>query len=715
VRFDLESTIFRKNNLNTFIDFCKMSTSTSTETFAFSADINQLLSLIINTFYSNKDVFLRELISNASDALDKIRYQSLTDPDVLKSEPNLEIRISFDKENKQLIIQDTGIGMTKDDMIKNLGTIAKSGTKAFMESMAAGADISMIGQFGVGFYSAYLVADHVTVISKNNTDEQYKWESTAGGSFSISLDDSSMVLKRGTAIILNLKEDMVHYLDELKTLIIRHNQFIGFPIYLQTVKTRTVELQEKVQEQEVPESETSDEVKVEDVEESAPKTTTESYNDWDIVNQEKPLWTRNPKEITTEEYNRFYKAISNDFEDSLEVSHFSVEGQLEFKGLLFVPKRAPYDLYDKKTQKQNNIKLYVRRVFITDTVDDLVPEYLSFVKGLIDSEDLPLNISRETLQQNKIMKVIKKNLVKKCLDLFSEIASDKEKFTTFYEQFSKNIKLGVHEDSTHRVKLASFLRYESSTSENELVSLDEYVERMQEGQKGIYFITGESKKSVIHSPFLERLKKKNLEVLFMVEPMDEYVTQQLREYNGKNLINITKENLNLEDDSLETLKTEYENVCSYMKTILSEDVEKVVVSTRLDTSPCVLVTSEYGWTANMQRIMKAQALGSNTQMGYMMGKKTLEINPSNPIIMMLKKKLDSGIESKTLKDLVHLLYDVTLQSSGFTLEDPSMFSNRILKLIQLGMGVEEEEEEEPMKDKVEVIVDTEQTTMEEVD
>jgi len=686
-----------------------MSTNTSTETFAFSADINQLLSLIINTFYSNKDVFLRELISNASDALDKIRYQSLTDPDVLNSEPNLEIRISFDKENKQLIIQDTGIGMTKDDMIKNLGTIAKSGTKAFMESMSAGADISMIGQFGVGFYSAYLVADHVTVISKNNADEQYKWESTAGGSFSISLDDSSMVLKRGTAIILNLKEDMIHYLDELKTLITRHNQFIGFPIYLQTVKTRTVDLQE-----EVPET-ASDEVKVEDVEESPkPKTTTESYNDWDIVNQEKPLWTRNPKDITTEEYNRFYKAISNDFEDSLEVSHFSVEGQLEFKGLLFVPKRAPFDLYDKKTQKQNNIKLYVRRVFITDTVDDLVPEYLSFVKGLIDSEDLPLNISRETLQQNKIMKVIKKNVVKKCLDLFSEIASDKEKFTTFYEQFSKNIKLGVHEDSTNRVKLASFLRYESSTSEKELVSLDEYVERMQEGQKGIYFITGESKKSIIHSPFLERLKKKNLEVLFMVEPMDEYVTQQLREYNGKNLINITKENLNLEDDSLETLKTEYENVCSYMKTILSEEVEKVVVSSRLDTSPCVLVTSEYGWTANMQRIMKAQALGNNTQMGYMMGKKTLEINPSNPIIVMLKKKLDSGTESKTLKDLVHLLYDVTLQSSGFTLEDPSLFSKRILKLIQIGMGVEEEEEPRS-KDMVEVIVDTEQTSMEEVD
>ena len=688
----------------------------NSETYAFSADINQLLSLIINTFYTNKEVFLRELISNASDALDKIRYQSLTDSDVLNEYPNFEIRISFDKENKILIIEDSGIGMTKDEMVKNLGTIAKSGTKAFIESLSAGADISMIGQFGVGFYSSYLVADKVSVISKNNSDLQYKWESNAGGSFIVSLDDS-VELKRGTRIILNLKDDMSIYLEEneIRRLIKKHNQFIDYPIYLQTVKTRTIDTKdEDVKEDE--EVNKDEEVKVEDVEDEKPTSKTETYNDWDYVNQEKPLWTRNSKDVTAEKYASFYKTISGDYDEHLEVSHFSVEGQIEFKGLLFVPKKAPFDLFDNGAKKPNNIKLYVRRVFITDNCEDLIPEYLRFIKGVIDSEDLPLNISRETLQQNKIMKVIKKNIMKKCIELFSLIAEDNEKYNNFYEQFSKNIKLGVHEDSTNRSKLASFLRYESSKSESILTSLDDYIQRMDEGQKGIYYITGESKKSIMNSPFLEKLKKKNLEVLYMVEPLDEYVTQQLKEYNNHKFICITKENLDLEEDkdTFETLKKDYEKVCVFMKNILEQDVEKVILSNRLDSSPCVLVTSEFGWTANMQRIMKAQALNSGKDMSYMMSKKTLEINPYNNIIKRIKEHLDnenSG-EAKHLKDLVFLLYDVTLQSSGFVLDDPSKFSNRILKLINIGLGVNEEEEEEI---PLEINDENVESTMEEVD
>ena len=692
----------------------------TSETYAFSADINQLLSLIINTFYSNKEVFLRELISNASDALDKIRYQSLTDTTVLDSDSNLEIKISFDKENKKLIIQDSGIGMTKDELIKNLGTIAKSGTKAFIESMTAGADVSMIGQFGVGFYSAYLVADKVTVISKNNSDAQYKWESEAGGSFVITTDDT-YELKRGTIIILDIKEDMTSYLEEneIKKLIKKHNQFIDFPIYLQTVKTRTIEDNDEVEETQ---EEESPEVKVEDVDETPKekKTKTETYNDWDYINQEKPIWNRNPKEVTHEEYASFYKAISNDYDEHLDVSHFSVEGQLEFKGLLYIPKRAPMDMFESSTKKANNIKLYVRRVFITDNCEDLVPEYLKFVKGVIDSEDLPLNISRETLQQNKIMKVIKKNVMKKCLELFSKISEEPEKYAKFYEQFGKNIKLGVHEDTTNRSKLASFLRYESSKSGETLTSFDEYVERMKEGQKGIYYITGESKKSINNSPFLEKLKKRDIEVIFMVDPIDEYVSQQLKDYNNHKLICITKENLDLTEeetkDDFETVKKDFEKVCVHIKSVLGDEVEKVVVSNRLDSSPCVLVTSEYGWTANMQRIMKAQALRSNDQMAHMMNKKTLEINPYNKIIIRIKDKLEGeNNESRTLNDLVHLLYDITLQSSGFTLDDPSTFSNRILKLINIGLGVEDDEDVEDVSNQDEESNGVEDSTMEEVD
>ena len=693
------------------------------ETYAFSADINQLLSLIINTFYSNKEVFLRELISNASDALDKIRYQSLTDDSVLNDEKNLEIKISFDKENKRLIIQDTGIGMTKEELVKNLGTIAKSGTKAFIESMTAGADVSMIGQFGVGFYSSYLVADRVEVISKNNSDSQYKWVSTAGGSFVVSLDNS-FELKRGTAIILYLKDDMNNYLEEaeIRKLIKKHNQFIDFPIYLQTIKTRSVEDVDDAQTESIQNNE-DDEIKVEDVNESEPekKMKTETYNEWEYVNQEKPIWTCNPKDVTQEQYASFYKAISNDYDDHLDVTHFSVEGQLEFKGILYIPKRAPFDMFEGGMKKPNNIKLYVRRVFITDNCEDLLPEYLRFIKGVIDSEDLPLNISRETLQQNKIMKVIKKNIMKKCLELISNISEDSDKYTKFYEQFGKNIKLGVHEDSSNREKLSSFLRYESSKSDTILTSFDEYISRMKEGQKGIYYITGESKKAIMNSPFLEKLKKRDIEVLYMVEPLDEYVSQQLKEYSSNKFICITKENLELDDNEKETFeetKKNYEKVCTYIKSILGDDVEKVIVSNRLDSYPCVLVTGEYGWTANMQRIMKAQALSSrDSGMNTMMAKKIMEINPYNNIIKRIKEKLDGeNSESKTLNDLIHLLYDVTLQSSGFTLDDPSTFSNRILKLINIGLGVDDEEVENIIGDNEssEQSIESE-STMEQVD
>ena len=680
-----------ETKLNSIIKTYFMSNS---QTFEFNADISQLMSLIINTFYSNKDIFLRELISNASDALDKIRFLSIQDPGLLSIEPNLQIQLIPDREAGTLTILDTGIGMTRNDLVSNLGTIAKSGTKSFIEAIQEGVtDCSMIGQFGVGFYSSFLVAERVVVHSKNNDDQQICWESDAGNNFTITEDFDYKRISRGTHIVLHLKKDQQVFLNDatLTDLVKKHSEYISFPIELSTTRTETKDITDDENEEDIEENDQRDDApRVEDVTEESgyekkTKPITETVHEWKRLNTQQPIWLRDTKDVTPDEYSTFYKSLSNDWEDHLAVKHFSVEGQLSFRSLLFVPRKAPFDLFEPD-KKHNSVKLYVRRVFIMDDCTDILPKYLSFVKGVVDSEDLPLNISRETLQQNNILRSIKKNLTKKALDMLQSIAENEGDYKVFYSAFSKNLKLGIHEDATNRTKLSELLRYASTKSE--ITSLRQYVERMQEGQSVIYYITGESITAIEESPFLEQLKMRNLEVLCMIDPIDEYAMQQLKEYDGKKLVCATKEGLQLdmtEDEQKiqENQRVSFEPLTKKIQEILGNQVEKVVLSYRIIKSPCCLVTGEFGWTANMERIMKAQALRDTTMTSFMVSKRTLEINPNHIIISQLKEQHE---QHENIQNAVFLLFDTAILSSGFSLDAPSLFANRIHTLLQKYMN-----------------------------
>ncbi|KAK2986674.1 hypothetical protein RJ640_020836 [Escallonia rubra] len=717
----------------------------SAEKFEFQAEVSRLMDIIINSLYSNKDIFLRELISNASDALDKIRFLSLTDKEVLGEgdDAKLEIQIKLDKEKKILYIRDRGIGMTKEDLIKNLGTIAKSGTSAFVEKMQTSGDLNLIGQFGVGFYSVYLVADYVEVISKHNDDKQYVWESKADGAFAISEDSWNEPLGRGTEIRLHLRDEAGEYLDEikLKDLVKKYSEFINFPINLWASKEVDVEVpadeDESSDEEESSESSSSEEEgededseKGEDEKKPKTKKVKETTYEWELLNDVKAIWLRSPKEVTDEEYAKFYKSLAKDFSDEkpMSWSHFNAEGDVEFKAVLFVPPKAPHDLYESYyNNKKSNLKLYVRRVFISDEFDELLPKYLNFLMGLVDSDTLPLNVSREMLQQHSSLKTIKKKLIRKALDMIRKIADEdpdestdkakkdveasneddekKGQYTKFWNEFGKSIKLGIIEDAANRNRLAKLLRFESTKSDGKLTSLDQYISRMRSEQKDIFYITGTSKEQLEKSPFLERLMKKNYEVILLTDPVDEYLMQYLMDYEDKKFQNVSKEGLKLGKDSKnKELKESFKELTKWWKGALaSENVDDVKISNRLAESPCVVVTSKYGWSSNMERIMQSQTLSDASKQAYMRGKRVLEINARHPIIKELRERVVKDPEDESVKQTAQLMYQTALMESGFISSDPKEFATRIYDSVKSSLNVspdaaiEEEEEAEEVE------------------
>lgn len=666
-----------------------------TEVINFDADIAQLMNLIINAFYSKKEIFLRELLSNSSDALEKIRYESLTDKSVLDTEPELKIRVWVDDKN--VIIEDTGVGMTKHDLIHNLGTIARSGTKNFLEKVkGADGSIDQIGQFGVGFYSSFLVADKVTLYTKNNSECEYIWQSNADKSYTIT-ENPEPVLKRGTRIVLEIKEDEDEYLDAsiVKNVVKKYTQFINFPIELQEIKEVEEDIEDVEEDADAEEEKEKESVK-------------KKVSEWNVINDQKPIWCRTPEDISAEEYTEFYKSICNDYSNPFTHCHFKAEGQLEFNCLLYVPERSPHEMFESKG-KSKNIKLYVKRIFIMDDCEELAPDWLRFMKGVVDSNDIPLNVSRELLQQNRILKQINKVIVKKSIELFNNLSNDKEKYQKFYNNYGKMLKLGVHEDSRNREKLMKLLRYYSSNNSEEFISLENYVKNMTEGQESIYYITGQNKQSLITSPFIEKLKQKGYNVLFFTDPIDEYMVQSVREYEGKKLVDVSKEGIKFDEDELKKKEEDNKDLITFLKDTLGERVQSVKVSDRLSNTPCVLVTAEYGWSANMERILKAQALRNDEMDSFMGSKKILEINLDHNIIKSLKEKISNDDLKKQCVDVTMLMFDTAMINSGFTLEKPSDFANRVNRLVEVGFC--EDYDEELVIDEND-IVDTE---MENVD
>jgi heat shock protein beta len=733
----------------------------SAEKHEFQAEVNRLMDIIINSLYTDKTVFLRELISNAADALEKVRFLSVQDETYLGETKDLEVKIEFDNEAKTLSIIDTGVGMTKADLINNLGTVAKSGTTNFLEAMSEGGDANLIGQFGVGFYSAFLVADKISVTSKNNDDDtQHVWESSADASFSVVEDPRGNTLGRGSRITLYLKEDAHEFLSEekLKELGTKFSQFISFPIYVKVKK----EIEAEAEEEEDEEDDDEDvEVKDDDDDKKdseKPKTKQVVY-EWEQINTQKAIWMRNKEDVTEEEYKEFYKSVSKDYLEPLAYTHFNAEGEIEFKSILYVPKKAPMDMMDNYWTKKAEIKLFVRRVLVADKFEELMPRYLNFVRGVVDSDDLPLNVSREQLQQNKIMKVISKKLVRKILELLKKLAKtakpaekgdddeaeeeegDKKEdkkdgesdYDVFFKEFGKNMKMGCYEDDANRSKLAKLLRFYSTKSEDKTIFLDQYLDRMPESQDSIYFMSGDSLDVMRKAPALQMFTKKDIEVLMFEDQLDEPCIQKLSDYEGKKFVSIQKADVKLEETEDEKkhfnrVTEYYKPLTEWMKESLSDltekgamkdsgvKIDKVEVSKRLVEAPCVVVTSQFGYSAQQEKIMRAQAFQNKDQFQMMAGRKILEINPNHAVIQDLLEKVNVDKDDARAKATAEVLFQSALLESGYEISDPSALVKRVYEMMSKDLGVdpdaplveldlpeeEEEEEEEEKEDEEDV-------------
>jgi len=747
-------------------DLSKM--AEGTEKHEFQAEVSRLMDIIINSLYTDKNVFLRELISNAADALEKARFHSVQDESFLGDTKDMEIKIEHDPEGKTLTIIDTGVGMSKADLINNLGTVAKSGTTNFLEAMAEGGDANLIGQFGVGFYSAFLVADKVSVTSKCNDDPvQHVWESSADASFTVVDDPRGNTLGRGSRVTLHLKEDAHEYLaeDKLKEAAKKYSQFIQFPIYVKVKKEVDADAEEDDDDDDKEDDEDKDDVETKDDDEEEKEEkkapTKKTVYEWEQVNTQKAIWLRAKEDVTEEEYNEFYKSISKDYLDPLAYTHFNAEGEIEFKSILFLPKKAPMDMMDNYHTKKAEVKLFVRRVLVAEKFDDLLPRYLNFVRGVVDSDDLPLNVSREQLQQNKIMKVISKKLVRKVLELMKRLAKEgdgddedeekdddedkedkgekeekadkKDEETTwekFWKEFNKNLKMGCYEDDSNRSKLSKLLLFTTTKSEGKEINLDKYLDRMQESQESIYYMSGDSFGVMSKAPALQIFKKKDIEVLMLTDHLDEPCIQKLADYEGKKFVSIQKADVKLDESEEEKkrfskLKDMYKPLTDWWKEKLTDltekgamkeagvKIEKVEVSKRLTSSPVVVVTSQFGYSAQQEKVMKAQSFQNKDQINMMSGRKTLEINPNHAVVADLLSKVKASKDDAAALDTAQVLFQTALIESGYEIADPSALVNRVYRLMSKELGVdpdapltevevpegEEEEEEAEEEDK----------------
>ena len=629
-----------------------MTTVSEKETLGFQAEVKQLLNLMINSLYSNKEIFLRELISNASDACDKLRFEALSNDGLYGDNPNLNIHIAFDKDARTLTVTDTGIGMDRQEVMDNIGTIARSGTRQFFDSLTGdqAKDAQLIGQFGVGFYSAFIVSDKVTLTTRRanlEADQGVRWESTGEGEYTLETIEKS---ERGTEVTLHLREGEDELLNEwrLKSIVTKYSDHIFFPVTM-------------------------------DVEKPAEKEDEQPTREIEQINKASALWTRAKKDIKDEEYQEFYKHVSHDFEDPLIWSHSRVEGKLEYTSLLYIPSRAPFDLWDRDSRY--GLKLYVQRVFIMDDAEQLLPRYLRFVRGVIDSSDLPLNVSREILQSNKIIDSIRSGSVKKVLSLCEELADkEPEKYTKFWQQFGRVLKEGPGEDFANREQIAKLLRFASTHTGNDkqTVKLADYVERMADGQDKIYYITGDSYAAASHSPHLEVFRKKGIEVLLLYDRVDEWLMASLTEFDGKSFQSVAKGALELdklgsEEDQAEQQKAEdeYKDVLEKIKTTLSDKVNEVRISKRLTDSPACLVVDEHAMSAHLERML-AEA-GQNVPGS----KPHLELNPSHALV----KRLKSEDNDAKFADWTHLLFEQSVLAEGGQLDDPAGFVKRLNDLL----------------------------------